>query len=77
VWCAVQGLIARSAVDPSETHSGGGEWVPSSVPEYAGWTWKADASNDEVVGHTMAFTVRQRWLSMPTRGRVAPFVAVV
>ena len=55
----INGLIARSAVAPNETHSGGGLWTPSTVPQYAGWTWKADASSDEVVGHLLAFTVRR------------------
>ena len=32
--------------------------MPSvGVSQYHGWQWKADASSDEVVGHTIAFTV--------------------
>ena len=43
---------------PNETNGGGGLWTNSTVPEYAGWMWKADASSDEVCGHLLAFTVR-------------------
>merc|ERR1719223_2042198 len=45
----IKGLIGRSAVDPNHTHGAGGKWTPSTVAAYKGWTWKADASSDEVV----------------------------
>lgn len=35
----IPGLMARSAVQPGETH-GDGQWHPSTVPKYAGWQWK-------------------------------------
>lgn len=71
----IRGLIARSAVSPNETHSGGGKWTNSTVPEYAGWQWKADASSDEVVGHTIAFTSMSAFMTnaseVPGGGTVA------
>ena len=49
-------MFGRSFVVPNETHSGGGLWTPSTAPGFEGWTWKADASSDELCGHLFAFT---------------------
>jgi hypothetical protein len=40
-----------SVDDPQ--HLWGGHWVNSSVSP--GWSWKRDASSDEVVGHMLAY----------------------
>ncbi len=32
-------------------------WTPSNASGFEGWTWKADASSDELCGHLLAFTV--------------------
>ncbi|EGD83339.1 hypothetical protein PTSG_03947 [Salpingoeca rosetta] len=51
----VRGLMARSAVSPSEPTPSGGVWHNSTNPKYKGWLWKGDASSDEVVGHMFAY----------------------
>ena len=51
-----QGLFGRSYITPNETHTPGGLWTPSTAPGFEGWTWKADASSDELCGHLFAFT---------------------
>ena len=54
----IKGLFARSFLFPNETHPPGGAWTNSTVPQFAGWTWKTDSSSDELVGHMLTFTVR-------------------
>lgn len=53
----IRGLMARSAVSPSEPKPSGGTWHKSNDSAYSGWLWKGDASSDEVVGHLFAYPV--------------------
>jgi hypothetical protein len=72
----VEGLIARTVLDPTEPRPGGGEWYNSTVPEYEGWIWQGNASSDDVTGHMFALPIFAKLMnqSMPASQAAAQLI---
>lgn len=60
-----RGFFARTFVGPGKPHPSDGIWFNSTVPEWAGFTWKGDTSSDEVTRHMWAYNVMAQLVSVP------------